>query len=52
MSIPDTGREAAVGCSPVKLSPDLEESMADRSPDMLRPWEPVLLALRGLEFLL
>lgn len=43
-------RESDVAC--VKLSPDLEESMAVmllRSPEMLRPWEPVLLALRGLE---
>ena len=40
MSIPDNGREAAVAFNPVKLSPDLEESMAEsepRSPDMLKP---------------
>ena len=35
-----TGREAAKAFKPVKLSPDLDESMAvtePRSPDMLRP---------------
>ena len=39
----------------VKLSPDLRESIAvtlPRSPEMLRPCEPVLLALRGREGLL
>ena len=52
LSMPDDGRETAELFSPVKLSPDLEESTADsepKSPDMLRPCEPVLLALRGLE---
>ena len=36
----------------MKLSPDLEESIAvmlPRSPEMLRPCEPVLLALSGRE---
>ena len=39
-SSPEIGRDAAEAFKPVKLSPDLEESMAviePRSPDMLSP---------------
>ena len=51
--VPTDDLESDMAC--VKLSPDLRESIAvtlPRSPEMLRPCEPVLLALRGREGLL